>query len=323
MFALVVVFSILIPENFLHVNNLVILTKQVAINAIFGIGMTVVVLTGGSDLSVGSIVGLTGMIAGGLSNEGLVLRPLGISIFFNVWIVMLLSILVGVLVGALNGLLITKFNVPPFIATLGTMYMARGAALLRSNGRTFPNLVGHPSLGNQGFPALGQNTFLYLPYSIWIMVVLAAVAILISKKTPLGRHVYAVGGNEHAARLSGVRINKVKLFCYMFSGFCASVVGLIITSQLVAAHPATGESFEMNAIAAAVLGGTSLAGGKGSIGGTLLGAFVIGVLNNGLVLMGVTQFWQTVIKDMVIVLAVVIDQLQQRAQKQAVLQSAA
>ena len=323
LFALVVVFSILIPENFLYVNNLVILTKQVAINAIIGIGMTFVVLTGGIDLSVGSIVGLTGMIVGGLINEGLVLRPLGISIFFNVWIVMLLSILVGVLVGALNGLLITKFNVPPFIATLGTMYMARGAALLRSNGRTFPNLVGHPSLGNQGFPALGQNTFLYLPYSIWIMVVLAAVAIFISKKTPLGRHVYAVGGNEHAARLSGVRINKVKLFCYMFSGFCASVVGLIITSQLVAAHPATGESFEMNAIAAAVLGGTSLAGGKGSIGGTLLGAFVIGVLNNGLVLMGVTQFWQTVIKGLVIVLAVVIDQLQQRAQKQAVLQSAA
>jgi erythritol transport system permease protein len=203
------------------------------------------------------------------------------------------------------------------------MYMARGAALLRSNGRTFPNLVGHETLGNQGFPALGQKTFLYLPYPIWIMIGLAIIAVFLSKKTPFGRNVYAVGGNEQAARLSGVRVNKIKLLCYMISGFCASIVGLIITSQLVAAHPATGEAFEMNAIAAVVLGGTSLAGGKGTIAGTLIGAFVIGVLNNGLVLMGVTTFWQTVIKGFVIVLAVVVDQLQQRAQKQAVLQAAA
>jgi ribose/xylose/arabinose/galactoside ABC-type transport system permease subunit len=320
---LVVVFSILMPNRFLHVNNLVILTKQVAINAILGIGVTFVILTGGIDLSVGSIVGLTGMIAGGLIYEGLILRPFGISIFFNVWIVALIALAVGVLIGLINGLLITKFNVPPFIATLGTMYMARGAALLRSNGRTFPNLVGHETLGNQGFPALGQKTFLYLPYPIWIMIGLAIIAVFLSKKTPFGRNVYAVGGNEQAARLSGVRVNKIKLLCYMISGFCASIVGLIITSQLVAAHPATGEAFEMNAIAAVVLGGTSLAGGKGTIAGTLIGAFVIGVLNNGLVLMGVTTFWQTVIKGFVIVLAVVVDQLQQRAQKQAVLQAAA
>jgi erythritol transport system permease protein len=320
---LVVVFSILMPNRFLHVNNLVILTKQVAINAILGIGVTFVILTGGIDLSVGSIVGLTGMIAGGLIYEGLILRPFGISIFFNVWIVALIALAVGVLIGLINGLLITKFNVPPFIATLGTMYMARGAALLRSNGRTFPNLVGHETLGNQGFPALGQKTFLYLPYPIWIMIGLAIIAVFLSKETPFGRNVYAVGGNEQAARLSGVRVNKIKLLCYMISGFCASIVGLIITSQLVAAHPATGEAFEMNAIAAVVLGGTSLAGGKGTIAGTLIGAFVIGVLNNGLVLMGVTTFWQTVIKGFVIVLAVVVDQLQQRAQKQAVLQAAA
>ena len=320
---LVVVFSILMPNRFLHVNNLVILTKQVAINAILGIGVTFVILTGGIDLSVGSIVGLTGMIAGGLIYEGLILRPFGISIFFNVWIVALIALAVGVLIGLINGLLITKFNVPPFIATLGTMYMARGAALLRSNGRTFPNLVGHETLGNQGFPALGQKTFLYLPYPIWIMIGLAIIAVFLSKKTPFGRNVYAVGGNEQAARLSGVRVNKIKLLCYMISGFCASIVGLIITSQLVAAHPATGEAYEMNAIAAVVLGGTSLAGGKGTIAGTLIGAFVIGVLNNGLVLMGVTTFWQTVIKGFVIVLAVVVDQLQQRAQKQAVLQAAA
>lgn len=319
---LVVTFAILMPNSFLHVNNLVILTKQVAINAILGIGMTFVILTGGIDLSVGSIVGLTGMIAGGLIHEGLLLPYFSVSVFFNIWIVMFIALVVGVLLGAINGLLITKFNVPPFIATLGVMYMARGAALLRSNGRTFPNLVGHETLGNQGFELLGQSTFLYLPYPIWIMIVLALVAVFISKKTPFGRNVYAVGGNEQAAHLSGIRVNRVKLVTYMLSGFCAAIVGLIITSQLVAAHPATGEAFEMNAIAVVVLGGTSLAGGRGTIGGTLIGAFVIGVLNNGLVLMGVTQFWQTVIKGLVIVLAVVIDQLQQRAQKQAMLQSA-
>lgn len=319
---LFVIFSILSPA-FLQPGNLVILAKQVAINAILGIGMTFVILAAGIDLSVGSIVGLAGMIAGGLIHEGLILPWFGVSIFFNVWIVMLITMLVGVAIGWINGTLITRLNVPPFIATLGMLYIARGAALLRSNGATFPNLVGREPLGNTGFEALGQGTLLGLPYPIWIMIVLTLIAMYIANKTPFGRHVYAIGGNEKAAELSGIRVNRVKVLTYMISGFCAAVVGLIVTSQLVAAHPATGETYELNAIAVVVLGGTSLMGGRGTIGGSVIGAFVIGVLNNGLVLLGVTQFWQIVIKGLVIILAVIVDQMQQRTQERLALQSAA
>lgn len=307
--ALLIVFSILSP-NFLSKNNLIIMSKHVALNAILTIGMTFVVLTGGIDLSIGAIAGLTGMIAGGLIYEGLVLDLLGITIYFNVPVIILISLVLGILVGLLNALLITKFNVAPFIATLGTQFICRGAAMLRSSGKTFPNLVGKKELGNTGFPLLGAGTFLGIPFSIWLMIIIAAIAIYISKKTPIGRYVFAVGGNETAAKLSGIKVNKVKIFVYMVSGTCAALVGLIISSELVAAHPATGESFEMNAIAATVLGGTSLAGGRGSIGGAIIGAFVIGVLNDGMVMMGVSSFWQIVIKGVVIVVAVILDQLQ-------------
>lgn len=318
--ALIILFGFfaLYSDSFLQTNNLVILTKQVAINAILGIGMTFVILTGGIDLSVGSVVGLCGMVVGGLINEGIVLPMFGVVVYFNVWIVMLLTLFVGMFVGAVNGVLVTRFSVAPFIATLGTLYIARGFALLRNNGATFPNLIGDPELGNTGFPKLGTGELLGLPYSIWIMAALALIATFIATKTPFGRQIYAIGGNERAAKLSGVRVKAVTLITYVISGFCAAVVGLIITSQLVSAHPATGQSFELNAIAAVVLGGTSLSGGRGTIGGTIIGAFVIGVLNNGMIIEGVSSFWQTVITGVVIILAVIIDQLQQRFQERKV-----
>jgi erythritol transport system permease protein len=319
---LVVLFAVLSPA-FLTTSNLIILTKQVAINAILGVGMTFVILGGGIDLSVGSIVGLCGMVAGWLIADGLLLPMFGVAVFLKVWIVMLLTALVGVGVGAINGLVVTRFGVTPFIATLGTLYVARGAALLLSGGATFPNLVGHPSLKNTGFPALGAGTFLGLPYPIWVMVAMAAASAFVARMTPFGRQVYAIGGNEKAAALAGVRVPRVKLVTYLISGFCAAIVGLIITSQLVAAHPATGSTFELNAIAVVVLGGTSLSGGRGTIGGTIIGAFVIGVLFNGMVLLGVSEFWQTVIKGAVIVVAVIVDLLQQRMQLAALARSAA
>ncbi len=321
LFILVVIFSFTAP-SFLTSGNLIILVKQLAINAILGIGMTFVILTGGIDLSVGSIVGICGMIAGGLINEGLILPIFGVSIFFNIPIVILLTLLVGMLIGMLNGIVITRFNVTPFIATLGMLYLARGGALLRSNGATFPNLVGNEALGNMGFPLIGTGTIINLPYPIWLMVVFALIATFVALKTPFGRQVYAVGGNERAAELSGVRVNRVKVYVYMISGFCAAVVGLILTSQLVAAHPATGTNYELNAIAVVVLGGTSLNGGRGTIFGTIVGAFVIGVLNNGMVLIGLSEFVQVAITGFVIILAVVIDQFQQRLQRQLVLQQA-
>ncbi len=310
-------FFAIVSDAFMTQNNQVILAKQVAINAVLGIGMTFVILTGGIDLSVGSIVGLTGMVTGMLIHRGLILTPLDRVVYFNVWIIGLIAIGVGMLIGLINGILVTRFRVAPFIATLGTLYMARGLALLSNNGATFPNLVGKPELGNTGFPELGRGTLLGLPYSIWIMVALGLLATFITRKTPFGRQVYAIGGNQRAAQLSGVRVKTVTMMTYVISGFCAAVVGLIISSQLIAAHPATGDGFELNAIAAVVLGGTSLAGGRGTILGTIVGAFVVGVLRNGMVIEGVSSFWQMIITGGVIVLAVIIDQAQQRIQERS------
>ncbi|GLQ77503.1 sugar ABC transporter permease [Mesorhizobium huakuii] len=315
--AVLVFFSIAAP-NFLSAANLILMAKHVALNAFLAMGMTFVIITGGIDLSVGSIVGLCGMVAGYLVLNGIDLQ-IGYTIYFNVVEIALITLAVGILIGAVNGLLITRLNVAPFIATLGVLYVARGLALLSSDGRTFPNLVGKPELGTTGFGFLGAGRLVGLPVSIWILIVVALGAAYLARYTPLGRHIFAVGGNERAARISGVRVNMVKMFVYMFSGFCAAIVGLIISSELMASHPATGESFELNAIAAAVLGGTSMSGGRGTIGGTIVGAFVIGILSDGLVMMGVSSFWQMVIKGLVIIVAVVVDQAQRRLQQRVTL----
>jgi len=317
LFAVIIFFSIFAP-NFLSTANMILMSKHATQNAFLAIGMTFVIITGGIDLSVGSIVGLCGMIAGGLIMYGVAL-PLGYTVYFNVFEVALIVAVVGILIGAINGLLITKLNVAPFIATLGTLYVARGMALLYSDGQTLPNLTGREELGNQGFSYLGSGTILGLPVSVWILIVVALGAAYFARFVPLGRHIFAVGGNERAARMSGIRVNRVKMFVYMFSGFCAAIVGLIISSELMASHPATGTNLELNAIAAAVLGGTSMSGGRGTIGGTIIGAFVIGILSDGLVMMGVSSFWQMVIKGLVIIVAVVVDQAQRRLQQRVTL----
>jgi len=311
LFALLVLFSALAP-SFLTSNNLAILSKHVAISAILAIGMTFVILAGGIDLSVGSLAGMGGMVAGYMLTQGVVL--FGATRFPSIALTILISLAVCLIFGLLNGWLVAKAGVAPFIATLGTLYIARGGALLLSNGKTFPNLAGQAAHGNTGFPLLGQSSIAGLPLPVWIMLVLFALAWLIATQTPTGRHIYAVGGSERAARLAGIRVARVKIFTYLVSSLCAATVGLIIASQLEASHPATGESFELNAIAAVVLGGTSLMGGRGSILGSLIGAFVIGVLSDGLVMLGVSEFWQMVIKGTVIVLAVAVDQLQSRLQ---------
>ena len=313
-------FSFTTP-NFLDIETLLIVTKHVAIYAILGIGMTFVILTAGIDLSVGSIVGVSGMVAGAMLTYGIHIGWLGFTIYPSALETVLIALAVGTAIGFINGLLITQLSVAPFIATLGTLYIARGAALLISNGRTFPNLIGTPDLDNTGFPILGAGTFLNIPLSIYAMAVFALVAAYVAARTPFGRYIYAVGGNERAAALSGVRVNLIKIVAYMISGFCAAFAGLIIASELVASHPAAGETFELNAIAAAVLGGTSLMGGRGTIWGTVIGAFVIGVLSDGLVMLGVSSFWQMVIKGLVIIAAVVLDQIQQRMHHRLALQA--
>jgi len=233
-------------------------------------------------------------------------------VYPSVPVVVGLVLLVGIGIGLFNGLLINRFQVAPFIATLGTLYMARGAAMLMSNGETFPNLIGNPALGNEGFSRIGAGLLLGIPAPVWLLAVIAAGAAFVAGSTTFGRRVYAVGGSERAALLSGVRVDRVKYAVYAISGAMAALVGVLIASDLVAAHPASGESFELNGIAAVVLGGASLTGGRGTIVGTLIGACVIGVLGDGMVMVGISEFWQMVIKGGVIVTAVVLDRLQER-----------
>ncbi len=321
--ALIVVFvyiAITAP-NFLTVETLLLVAKHVAVNAYLAIGMTYVILTAGIDLSVGSIVGLCGMVGGGLIGQGLRIDALHLTIYPNVFETCLITLAVGCLVGLINGVLVTRFKVAPFIATLGTLYIARGAALLISDGATFPNLVGRAELDNTGYPFIGAGSILGIPFSIWALAVIGGVAAYVAGRTPFGRQVYAIGGNERATILSGIRVDRVKILVYVISGLCAAFAGLEVSSELVASHPAMGESFELNAIAAAVLGGTSLAGGRGTVGGTIVGAFVIGVLSDGLVMLGVSSFWQMVIKGAVIIAAVVLDQMQRQMQRRIALQA--
>lgn len=308
-------------DGFLAPASLIIMIKHISINAFLALGITFVIITAGIDLSIGATLGFCGMVAGYLISEGIVIPWMGIAIFPSVWIIVPFVLFIGGCIGAMNGLIITRYNVAPFICTLGTMYVIRGAAMLLSEGETFPGLQGNPELGNTGFDVIGAGYLLGLPYAIWLMFLVAAVIGYMAKKLPFGRHVYAIGDNEKAAELSGINVDKAKIWVYSIAGFCSAIAGIIVTSQLVASHPATGTAFEMNAIAAVVLGGTSLAGGRGTISGTLIGAFVIGILADGLVMMGVSEFWQMVIKGIVIIAAVIIDQMQNNMQYKAAISS--
>jgi Ribose/xylose/arabinose/galactoside ABC-type transport systems, permease components len=313
---IIIVFSSISPAFFTG-SNLLVMTEHVAIVAIMAIGETFVILTAGIDLSVGSIAGVSGMVAGGLLNNGLVLHPLDMVIYFNVPLVILIGLGVGAGAGAINGTIITKLGVAPFIATLGMLSVARGFANLRNNGATFPNLAGEPGHHNGGFDFLGTGSLLHIPFTIVLLALFVVVAAYIAKRTAFGRRVYAIGGNERAAELAGIRVNRIKMGAYVISGICAAMTGLLITSQLGAGFPDTATSYELNAIAAVVLGGTSLFGGRGTIGGTVIGAFVIGFLSDGLVLVGVSEFWQMIAKGSVIVAAVALDEAQRRRQSRA------
>jgi erythritol transport system permease protein len=317
--ALLVVYFAFNAPNFMEWASIVLLIKHASLYGLLAIGMTMVIITGGIDLSVGAVVGISAMIAGGLMTEGIRLPLINGTIYPNVPLILLIVCVMAVLVGFLSGFLIAKVRVPAFIATLGVMYICRGFAMLRSGGATFPNLFGKSELGNLGFDIIGAGSLWEIPYIILIFIVVALIASFIMKKTPLGNQIYAVGGNERAAVISGIKTARVKMFTYMFSGFCAALAGIIKASELRAAHPATGESWEMIAISSVVLGGTSKSGGVGSIGGTIIGVLVITVLNDGLIMMGVSTFWQMVIKGVVIIVAVIIDLVQKDLQNKAAL----
>ncbi|MBC7724868.1 MAG: ABC transporter permease [Burkholderiaceae bacterium] len=310
---IIIIFASLSP-NYLGIDNLIIMTRHVAMNAILAIGMLMVILNGGIDLSVGSTVGLTGVVAGSLL-EGLQIPFLDVFAYPAVWVVIVISLAVGMGIGYINGILIARLKVAPFIATLGMLYIARGIALLITNGTPFSRLRGEEALGNTGFLPFLKSSPLGLPMAVWVMVAFAIAFAIVLTKTPFGRWLYATGSNERAAELSGVPVKKVQTRIYLLAGLCAGAVGLLLTADLSSATPSGGEFFELNAIAAVVIGGAALSGGRGTIRGTLIGAFVIGFLVDGLVIVGVSQFWQQIIKGAVIIIAVALDQFQQTLQK--------
>jgi len=289
------------PENGWNV------MRQISVNICISVGMTLVVLTGGIDLSVGSILALGGAVAAGLLKSGIEIPSQNLYIGFTLLGAILAGLAVGSLLGFFNGWAITKFKVPPFVATLAMLTIARGMTMLWTKGYPISGLGDH-------FLYIGTGWFLGIPVPVWITAVIVLTAVFITNKTRLGRYIYAIGGNESAARLSGININRVKMAVYAIAGALAAAGGLIVTSRLDSAQPNAGISYELDSIAAVVIGGTSLSGGKGSIWGTVLGAVIIGVLNNGLVLLNVSPFWQQVVKGLVILLAVIVDKANSKSE---------
>jgi len=297
----------LMTENFMTADNFWNVMRQISVNVCISVGMTLVILTAGIDLSVGSVLALCGAITAGLLKSGISFPSANLYIGFTVFGVIIAGLLAGGALGFVNGYAITKFKVPPFVATLAMLTMARGFTMLWTKG--------HPITGlGDSFGFLGTGWFLGIPMPVWISGIVVFVAVVLTNKTRFGRYVYAVGGNENAARLSGIPINKIKIWVYAMAGILAAVGGLLVTARLDSAQPNAGISYELDAIAAVVIGGTSLSGGKGTILGTVLGAIIIGVLNNGLVLLDVSPFWQQVIKGMVILLAVIIDKTNSKSE---------
>ncbi|MEU4360950.1 ABC transporter permease [Promicromonospora sp. NPDC023987] len=315
--ALVLIIAVfaLLSDNYLDPGNLVTITKQVAFNAIIALGMLMVILNGGIDLSVGSTVGLTGAVAGNLFRG--IDMPLTQAIMFpKVWVIVVLSVAVGALVGYLNGLLISRLRLAPFIVTLGMLYVGRGLTEVLLDGQNITNeLRGQEGLGNTGFFEVFASRPLGLPISAWVMVALAVLASILLVRSPFGRWLYASGSNERAAELSGVPVTQVKTRIYVIAGVCAGIVGVLQIANISSATADLGQFYELNAIAAVVIGGAALSGGRGTVKGTIIGAFVIGFLANGLVIVGVSPFWQQVITGAVIILAVAVDQIQQIAQR--------
>ena len=282
-------------QYFLTVKNLFNVLRQISTNLLLACGMTMVIILGGIDLSVGSIIALSGVLAAGcVSRYGF---PIGAAL--------LAGVLIGVLFGLFNGFVISKTTIPPFIVTLATMNIARGLAGAYTGGSPV-------RVVSKEWQFVGAGYIGGIPVPVIIMFVVYVISLLILNRTKFGRHVYAVGGNVTAAEFSGIKVTRVKFIVYLYTGIMAGIAGIILASRMYSGQPTAGEGAEMDAIAAVVVGGTSMAGGSGKLGGTLIGALIIGVLNNGLNLMNVNSFWQTVVKGIVILLAVTTDYLRNR-----------
>ncbi|MGD1816344.1 MAG: ABC transporter permease subunit [Pleomorphochaeta sp.] len=287
---LLIVLSIISP-NFRTVHNILSLLRQSSVNGLIAFGMTVVILTGGIDLSVGSVLALTALLGAGMIKNGIA-APL----------VILIVLLLGVLLGFFNGLMVVNGNIQPFIATLVSMTAYRGLSMIYCNGRPISGLG-----SSDFFMAIGNGKFLGIPVPIWIMLVIFAIFLFFLQKTTLGRGIYATGSNSNSAALAGISIPKIKYLVYIASGFASALAGLILVSRLGSAQPTLGSGYELDAIAAVAVGGTSMAGGRGKIVGTLTGVIIIAALNNGMNIIGISSYYQQVVKALVILLAVLSD----------------
>lgn len=276
---------------FLTEQNISNVLRQTSINGILAIGMTYVILTGGIDLSVGSVLAFSSMVAASLvSGE----QPQG------VFVAIMAGLGTGAALGMVNGLLVSRFGVPPFVATLGMLSVARGLTFIYTDGTPIPNL-------SPAFRTIGQGFVGPVPVPVFIFAGVALLFWWVLKYTTFGRYIYAVGGNERSARTSGVNTRGVLFGAYIIAGSLAGLAGLILTARTTSALPQAGVSYELDAIAAVVIGGTSLSGGTGSVLGTVIGALIIGVINNGLDLLGVSSYYQQVIKGVIIITAVLLD----------------
>jgi inositol transport system permease protein len=284
-----------ISPQFLTLSNWTIIFTQVSINALLAFGVTFVIITGGIDLSVGSVVAVSGVVAALLAKEN----------NYPVIVPIIGGLLTGLLFGALNGIIITRSKIAPFIVTLGIMTIGRGLALIISKGRPVSNL-------SESFNFIGGGDILGIPFPVIILFLVFIICSVVLKKTIFGRYVYAVGGNEQASWASGISVNQVKIAVYSLCGLLAGLAGILLTSRITTGQPNAGTSFELDAIAAAVIGGSSTSGGIGSIQGTLFGVILIGVLNNGLDLLNVSSYYQQVVMGLIIIGAVLLDSWNQK-----------
>ncbi len=288
-FILCIVLSIFSPV-FLSTGNILNVLRQISINGIIAVGMTFVIITGGIDLSVGSVLALSAVTACSFAHPDT--YPLIVPIT--------VGLTVGLVCGGINGLIIARGRVAPFIVTLGMMTAARGLTLVYTAGRPVINL-------SDGYNQIGGGYIMSIPFPIIILFIVILLGIFVLNFTKFGRHVYAVGGNELAARVSGLNTIMIKVGVYSITGFLAGLAGIVISSRIMAGSPAVGQGYELDAIAAVVIGGTSLSGGVGSIAGTIIGALIIGVMNNGLDLLNVSSYYQQIVKGIIIVSAVLLD----------------
>ncbi|MDR1390356.1 MAG: ribose ABC transporter permease [Treponema sp.] len=290
---MLLLFSLLNPK-FLTMRNIINIVRQVSFNSILAMGMTMVIITGGIDLSVGSVLALTAVVTASLVRAESQLLPFPAAV--------LAGLFLGSFCGFINGVIVTKGKLAPFITTLVMMTVARGAAQLFTKGRPITGLV-------PGFAFIGSGSFFMIPAPICILVFIVFASYFILNNTRTGRYIYAVGGNEQAAKASGLKVDRTKIFVYTFSGCMAALVGIILSARLNSAAPVLGSGYELDAIAAAVIGGTSMEGGRGRINRSLIGGLIIGTISNGLDILNVSAYWQQIIKGLIILVAVFVDKM--------------